>query len=115
MIAAGAGITTRLLEHPSFVWLGDRSYSWYFWHWPAIVLGAAMLPVGPGDRGARGRGVTRPVGPVVFATSSSGSASAEANEGGRTAPRLAAVSIAVPFLVLTVALLGSNRQWGLEQ
>lgn len=26
------------------VWLGDRSYSWYLWHWPFIVFTAAMWP-----------------------------------------------------------------------
>lgn len=25
-------------------WLGDRSYSWYLWHWPAITFGLAVFP-----------------------------------------------------------------------
>ncbi len=33
---------TRLLTWPVFQWVGRVSYSWYLWHWPAIVLLAAL-------------------------------------------------------------------------
>jgi peptidoglycan/LPS O-acetylase OafA/YrhL len=41
-IAAGArsaNSASRLLSHRYFVWLGDRSYSLYLWHWPVLILG----------------------------------------------------------------------------
>lgn len=31
-----------VLEHSALVRLGDLSYSWYLWHWPAIVLSHAV-------------------------------------------------------------------------
>lgn len=30
------------LASAALVWLGDRSYSWYLWHWPVLMLGYAL-------------------------------------------------------------------------
>lgn len=35
---------SRALSIRPMTWLGDVSYSWYLWHWPAIVLTRAMAP-----------------------------------------------------------------------
>ena len=43
VIAAGTGASQNLvnsaLSSKYFVWLGDRSYSLYLWHWPVLILG----------------------------------------------------------------------------
>jgi len=48
LIVAGAASTpmttiNRVLASPPMQWLGRLSYSWYLWHWPAMILAAAWL------------------------------------------------------------------------
>jgi len=38
----GASRRSRFLESRALSWIGDRSYSWYLWHWPAIVIGREL-------------------------------------------------------------------------
>jgi len=32
----------RGLSNPILTWIGDRSYSWYIWHWPVLLLGFSL-------------------------------------------------------------------------
>ena len=38
-----SGVTRLLSTRPAVV-LGDLSYSWYLWHWPAIVIAQTLAP-----------------------------------------------------------------------
>jgi len=43
VIASGPALGSKNpLVHPILVWIGDRSYSLYLWHWPIIVLGFSL-------------------------------------------------------------------------
>ncbi len=48
LVGAGTAATdagfTRWLGGRAVVWIGDRSYGWYLWHWPAIVFVEAVWP-----------------------------------------------------------------------
>jgi peptidoglycan/LPS O-acetylase OafA/YrhL len=44
---AGDHWVNRLLSTRPFVWVGDRSYGWYLWHWPFVVFAKAIFPDSP--------------------------------------------------------------------
>ena len=41
--AAPASIGQRLLGSGLMQWIGHRSYSWYLWHWPVLILGRTLI------------------------------------------------------------------------
>lgn len=41
LLANPKSVFLGFLEHPAIVKMGDVSYSWYLWHWPAMVFARA--------------------------------------------------------------------------
>ena len=45
IVGGGAnGAVRRLLSLRPLTWLGDLSYGWYLWHWPAMVFASIAFP-----------------------------------------------------------------------
>lgn len=99
-------LTSRLLAGRPLVWIGDRSYSWYLWHWPLIVFCKALVP------GAGWAGPTAAAASLVPAAASYRWIENPIRFGrgvrGRSVLAVAAISILAPA-IMCVGLLGAQR------
>jgi peptidoglycan/LPS O-acetylase OafA/YrhL len=115
LLAAGTHPTlvTRGLSVRPAVWMGDRSYSWYLWHWPLIVLAVVVWPhswVAPLLAGivsllpawAAHRWIEQPV-------------RLDQRVMGWRAVRLAGVSVGGVALAALVVSFGASKGWGLGE
>lgn len=111
LIAAGtAGVSGWLLQRNSLVAVGDVSYGWYLWHWPAIVLTRAVWPgvtvlvwiAAGASLGVALVSMRLVENPIRYRT----------NLVGRRAIVLAATCVLVPLVAAGTVLAGAQRGWG---
>lgn len=105
-------VTGGLSSRPLVV-VGDLSYGWYLWHWPALVLGTGLLGDDNWTVAALAVGsivpawvsfrfLERPIGSNPWWT-------------GRRTVALGAVCVIVPLAVLGGASLASSTRLGLDE
>lgn len=114
VLAVGEGTRVgRALGVAPLRWIGDRSYTWYLWHWPAIVYARVLWP---------GSGLA----PVVAAVGALGVAALvyarfedpirhRPSLVGWRAVRLAALCVAVGVGASLVAIRGASAGWGVDR
>ncbi len=120
LVAAGQlpGAVHTVLSVEPLRWIGDRSYSWYLWHWPLIVFAALYWP------GNRVAAIAAALLALAVATGSyryveqrfrypRRDASRHAHGGAqvRSVAVLAAVCVLVPATLLGGLRLAAERDW----
>jgi peptidoglycan/LPS O-acetylase OafA/YrhL len=114
LLLAGTGpapvAVTRWLSTRPAVALGDLSYSWYLWHWPAIVVAKACWPTTPGAALLAG------IGSLVPALVTYHFIERPIHRGGRLASRRATLVLATVCVLLPAAggvalATAAGRSW----
>jgi peptidoglycan/LPS O-acetylase OafA/YrhL len=105
------GSVTRLLSSRSFVWLGDRSYSWYLWHWPAIVFCRYWFP---GDELLTlfAVVVSLLIASVAYAWVEHPIHTKRDLDSRRWLTAIGSMGFLVPLLVAGIVAVGSSNGWG---
>ncbi|MFS4505034.1 acyltransferase family protein [Clavibacter sp. Sh2141] len=109
--ASAAGPVAAILRTAPSIRLGDISYSWYLWHWPAIVLTAALVPDSTPAKAAAALGALIPA-VLSYRWIEQPIRRAPARGTWRTL-RLSAVLLVPAVAVVAIVGLGSDRGWGI--
>lgn len=110
IVAGSAGARkNRVTESRALVFVGDVSYEWYLWHWPAIVFAAVLWP------GSRLVAVLAALisFPLAILTKKCVSDPIRYSPRfrGRRAKYLAVASLALPLGASTAVLAAADRAW----
>jgi peptidoglycan/LPS O-acetylase OafA/YrhL len=116
LLLAGADATgpvaAALRSRPS-VRIGDISYSWYLWHWPAIVLTSALVP---DSTPAKALAAVAALVPAVLSYRWIEQPVRQAPARGKARTlRLAAVLLVPAALVTGTASVASDHGWGIPE
>jgi peptidoglycan/LPS O-acetylase OafA/YrhL len=103
----------RALAWRPITWLGDRSYSWYLWHWPAIVFAVALWPTSP-SAPVVAAGLSLVPAALVHRTIEDPIRRATGVPALRTAAIAGGCTLAIVAASL-VGLRGARAGWGVEQ
>lgn len=99
---------SRLLSSRPMVFAGDRSYSWYLWHWPVIVF---VLAAFPGVWGIGVIGALLSIGPALLNYRYVELWSRRAVWTNRTIVKRVVVMAAATLSLSGFVLLGSASGW----
>jgi hypothetical protein len=115
LLVAGDRVTgwARALGARPLTWIGDRSYAWYLWHWPALVLARQVWPEAgwaPPAAAVASLGVAA----ITYAAFED-RIRRDRSIVGRRALVLVAVCAAVSVVALSVASVGIRHGWGISE
>lgn len=116
LLVLGVGQATpvgRVLASRPLTWIGDRSYGWYLWHWPAIVFATALWPASAAAPLLAAVLSLVPAA-VVHRTIEDPIRRARGVPARRTVAIAGGCTLAIVAASL-VGLRGAERGWGVEQ
>lgn len=110
---SAGGLFARAVSVAPLRFLGDNSYAWYLWHWPAVVLAALLWS---DSRTTLLIAATLALIPAFLSTSFL-EQPLRRNQSivGRKALGLAVVCVGVPLALAIVVLAGAGQRWGLDE
>lgn len=106
-----ASFVTRLLSSRPMVWIGDRSYSWYLWHWPFAVY-ARTLYIGKPDAPMIAVALALIPAALSFRFVEEPIRRRRIWPSTRAAGWIAATCVAVPLACATGLVAAADRSWG---